>query len=229
MNAIRLNARRPFLMGFLVSATLLLVACANKAKMIQVGASQFEIESLCAIEKIDELRRKETEAKPLQREEASEFFVKAVKNSTGSINLETLRLLISPLTTEMPKSEVQWQAFLEKLRKQYTTFSATFASLDKGSLFARSNVEETIPILEKLIAQMAAMAKSIEENPAEFIREKAAVAAELERVRDSRPFTEITDLKFRRGEASCVLTARVLFIAGYGLITSKEAANSNRI
>jgi hypothetical protein len=43
--------------------------------MIQVGATQFEAESLAAIERIDELRRKKVEATPLPPEKASAFFV----------------------------------------------------------------------------------------------------------------------------------------------------------
>jgi hypothetical protein len=150
---------------------------------------------LIAIERIDALRRKETEAIPLPREKASALVVEGVKNSTAPITLATLRVLIDPLKTETPQSEAQWQAFLQKMRQQYTTFAATFASLDKGSWFAAAAVQETIPILDKLIAQMAAFARSIEDHPAEFIRERAAIAAEMEHVRQTRPFTEITDLK----------------------------------
>ena len=188
--------KRVFLVaGLLLSTALLFGACAKKAKIIQAGATQFEAESLAAIEKIDELRRKETEATPLSQKEASEFFLKAVKSSTKPITLDKLRILIQPLRTETPKSEAQWQAFLQKMRQQYTTFAATFASLETGSLFAASDVKHTIPILDKLIAQMAAFARSIEKNPAEFIRERAAIAAEMEEVRDTKPFTEVTDLK----------------------------------
>lgn len=181
--------------SLLLSTSLILGACAKKAKMIQAGATQFEAESLAAIERIDELRRKEIEATPLPPEKASALFVQGVKNSKQPITLATLRVLINPLATETPKSEAQWQAFLQKMRQQYTTFAATFASLDKGSWFAAAEVRETIPILDKLIAQMAAFARSIQEHPVEFIRERAAIAAEIEQVRDTRPFTEATDLK----------------------------------
>jgi hypothetical protein len=183
------------MIGLLLTTSLLCTACAKKAAMIQAGATQFEVESLAAIERIDALRRKETEATPLPREKASAVFVQGVKNSTNPITLATLRLLINPLSTGTPRSEAQWQAFLQKMRQQYTTFAATFASLDKGSWFAAADVKETIPILDKLIAQMAAFAKSIQDHPAEFIRERAAIAAEMEQVRTARPFTEVTDLK----------------------------------
>jgi hypothetical protein len=181
--------------GVLLSVSLILGACAKKAKIIQAGATQFEVESLAAIERIDTLRRKETEATPLPREKASAVVVEGVKNSTEPLTLATLRVFINPLQAETPQSEAQWQAFLQKMRQQYTTFAATFASLDKGSWFAAAEVKETIPILDKLIAQMAAFARSIEDHPAEFIRERAAIAAEMEQVRKTRPFTEITDLK----------------------------------
>ena len=175
----------PFLFG----------ACVNKAKMIRTGAVQFEVESLATIDKIDQLRQKEIEAVPLPPDKASDFFINSVKKSTSKIELKTLRLLTNPLMTKAPKSEQQWQDFLQKMRYQYTTFAATFASLEKGSMFASSPVKQIIPVLDKLVAQMAAFARSIRNHPAEFIRERAGIAAELELVRDTKPYTDITDLK----------------------------------
>ena len=179
----------------LFSASFLLESCAKKAMVIQAGATQFEVESLAAIERIDELLRKETETAPLPQKKASETFVKAVKGYEDPITLETLRVLINPLRMKTPESEAQWQAFLFKMRNQYTTFTAAFASLDKGSFFAASEVKETIPILDKLIAQMAAFAQTIHEHPAEFIRERSAIAAEMEHVRDEKTSDEIKNLK----------------------------------
>ena len=195
MNPFRVKTCRLLVPIFLVGVSFILGACTQKAKIIQAGAAQFEAQSFAAIEKIDELRMKETKATPLPREKASKFFVNAVKKSNDPITLKTLRILLEPLKTVIPKSEAQWQAFLFKMRQQYSSFSSTFASLDKGSLLAASDVKETIPILDKLIAQMAAFASSIKDKPAEFIRERVAIAAEMEEVRENKPFTEITDLK----------------------------------
>jgi len=196
MNTFKPKTHYFFIPLFLLCMLVTLAACAHKAKVIQVGAAQFEAESLAAIEKIDRLRQKEVEAMPLPPEKASELFVKGLKNSSGEITLKTLRGLIEPLKTETPVSEAQWQAFLLKMRQQYTTFAATFASLDMGYFAAASNVKKTAPILDKLISQMAAFAQSTKDNPAEFLRERSAIAAEIEKVRDTKPFTEVTDLKF---------------------------------
>ena len=195
MHVLSAHPYQRLLTCLLFMTSLSLGACAQKAKTLQVGATQFEAESLAAIEKIDILRQREIAAAPLAPEKASAFFVEAVKKSTKPITLKTLRQLIDPLKTDAPKSEPQWQAFLQQMRHQYTVFTATFASLDRGTLFAASDVKRTIPLLNKLIAQMAGFAQSIKDNPVEFIPDRAAIALELERVRETKPFTETTDLK----------------------------------
>lgn len=181
--------------GVVLLASLLLSGCASKAKAIQVGASQFKAESDSAITKIDDLRKKESAPAPLAPEEASKFFVQGVKKTSGPISRSKLRTLMDPTQLKMPKSEAQWQAFLKKLRQQYSAFEATFASLEKGSLLAASEVKQMIPILDKLIAQMAAFAQSIKEAPAEFHSERAQIAAEIRQVRDTQPFNEASELK----------------------------------
>ena len=49
----RMKPRHLLLISLLLSTSLILPACANKAKLIQAGATQFEVESLAAIERID--------------------------------------------------------------------------------------------------------------------------------------------------------------------------------
>lgn len=193
----RLGAKRSsvIVISLLLGASLLLGGCASKTKLIQAGAAQFESESRAAIEKIDQLRQKEIEVPSISQQEASEQFVQLVTGSSGSITLKTLDFLIDPLKTEAPKSEAEWQAFLQKLRLQYTTFAATFASLEAGSLFAVDDVKDTLPILDKLIAQMAAFSHALRENPATFIRERAAIAIELEDVRDADTPADIKKIK----------------------------------
>ena len=184
-----------FLTGIFLGVSLLLGGCASKAKLIQVGAAQFETESRAAIEKIGEFGRKEIEATPSSPEEASEQFVKFVTGSSQPITMETLEFLIDPLKIQAPKSEVEWQSFLQKMRQQYTTFAATFASLDTGSLLAGDDVNDTIPVLDKLIVQMVAFSQTIKTNPAMFIRDRAVIAMELEDVRDADSTDQVKRLK----------------------------------
>jgi hypothetical protein len=179
----------------LISLTVLLSSCANKAKLIQAGAAQFESESLAAIRKIDELRQKEIGTAPLSKEKASAFFVTAVKNSSRPIDRAALKVLEDPTGVAAQGSDAGWQLFLENLRMQYSTFANTFASLDRGGLLGAPRVPETIPVLDKLIAQMVATASSIGQTPAEFIGERAAIAAELEELRSKKPYDDITDVK----------------------------------
>ncbi|MEO3430658.1 hypothetical protein AAFN88_17525 [Pelagibius sp. CAU 1746] len=173
---------------FVVAA---LGGCANKAKVIQAGAAQFENESLAAIERIDELRRKETAAPAVQPDQAVDTFVGFVEGSSGSIGREELRLLQDPGAPGpgAGTSEAAWQTLLADLRLQYRTFASIFDSLDKGSLFAAPSVREAVPLIDPLIGQMAAFADSISRNPAEFARERADIAVQLETVRDDGTLT----------------------------------------
>ena len=180
---------------FLITILILLGACANKAKLIQAGAAQFESESIAAIQKIDELRHREIETAPLSKEKASAFFVKAVKNSSKPFDRAALKVLEDPARFDTQESDASWELFLQNLRLQYSTFADTFASLDRGGLLGAPRVPETIPVLDKLIAQMVAAASSIKQNPAEFIGERAAIAAELEELRNQKPYNEVTDIK----------------------------------
>ena len=117
MNYLKLTSCLLPFMFLLLSAPLTLGGCANKAKVIRIGATQFETESLIAINKIDEFRRKELETTALSSKEASDFFVKSVKKSTKPITLETLRILSDPLGKQMPQSEAEWlQATSYRLR-----------------------------------------------------------------------------------------------------------------
>jgi len=188
------------LFGVLLGAVLLLGSCAHKAKVIQTGAAQFEAQAMVAIDKIDELRRKEVTAAPLSEEKASKLFIDLVKGSQADIGREELRLLIDPYKRENADSEAQWKAFTQKLRLQYAAFASVFASLDKGSLFAVSDVKKTVPVLDKLTAQMAAIADSLGKRPAEFTAERVAIADELQAVRDKKPYTDATDLQLRELE-----------------------------
>ena len=69
--------RRRIAVAVLAFMALSLAGCTEKAQTIQLGADQFATESLIAIEKIDQLRRRETTAAPLSQAEASRLFVGA--------------------------------------------------------------------------------------------------------------------------------------------------------
>ena len=200
MNHLRLRTYFLPVLFFLLSTSLILGGCANKAKVIRVGATQFENESLAAIYKIDEFRRNELETTPLSSMEATDFFVESVKKSTIPITPEVLETLGDPFKTEAPGSEPEWQAFLKEMKHQYTTLAATFTSLEKGSLLAASKVKKTIPFINKLIAQLVSFANYIEEHPADFLRERASVAAQLERVRSQDTDDEVKTLKLKELE-----------------------------
>lgn len=175
----------PVVLAVMFGAALLLGGCAEKAKTLQIGAAQFESESLAAIDRIDELRRLETAVAPRPEADLVQLFHNLVLNSTGTIGPKELASLSDPLRQRRVANDDAWQRYLGELRNQYVTFRSVFASLDKGSLLAAPNVEETAQILGKLIAQLVAFADSTKQTGARFTRERAALAAEIMSIRDN--------------------------------------------
>jgi len=156
----------------------------EKAQIIKTGAAQYQAEALGAIDKIDELRQKELEVPPISPEQASAKFVTLVKNSEGNISLSQLNMFLNPVNSNMPTSGKQWQIFLQKVRDQYTTFNATFTSLDQSGFLALSDVKRTVPVLDKLIAQLVAFSSVLAEHPVTFISDRVTIVMELEDIRD---------------------------------------------
>lgn len=180
------NPKRRY-QAWLVVATLVSIASLSgcgKAKTIQAGATQFEAESLAAIELIDEFRRAETSVTPPTPAEAQDKFVSLVSNSSAPVTLTTLKLLEAPFALELARSEPAWQAFLSGLRKHHIEFTKIYSSLDDGSLFAGPAVKESANSIEPLISQLTAFAKHIAEKPVVFTRERAALATDIESIRD---------------------------------------------
>ena len=136
---------------FLAAAAL--GACASKAKVIEAGAAQFGNESLAAIQRIDDLRLRETSTLPRAPEDQVNLFIKLVEKSTRPIDRATLKFLENPEKLKFAKSNAAWQSFLADLRAQYKAFAAIFVNLEKGSLFAAPAVKESAALIDPLIGQ----------------------------------------------------------------------------
>lgn len=180
---------RPFSLIFVLGATLALAGCAEKARSVQVGAVQFQATADAAIDSINALRKAEVAAPPQSASEAADTFVKLVEGSKNPITRTTLDILADPVSFGGAGSAKDWDGVLVKLRGQYATFAAVFASLDQGSLLAAPVVKQAIAPLDKLTVQMAALAKSLQAHPARFVVERGFLAADIESVRDDTALT----------------------------------------
>ena len=179
-----LKRASPLLLAVLVAATLALGGCAEKARTLQVGAAQFETESLAAIDRIDDLRRQELAAPPVSDAEAMANFVRFAGNADQAISDRDLRDWLHPLDADLGDAEAEWETFIGKLRAQYAAFAGIFASLDRGSLFAAPAVKEAEVPLMPLIVQLAGFARAAENNPAQLWRWRAAIAEEMDVIRE---------------------------------------------
>ena len=176
-----------------LAALLMLVTatgCANKAKLIQVGAKQFEAEALSSIDKIDEMRRREVAGPEIAPAEADRLFADHVLGSQKPIEADSLEFLLNPSDIGPLKNEPEWQRFLTKLRSQYRQFAAIFSKLDQGALLAAPKVKDAIPLLDPLIGQMSAFADIMAKAPVEFVGHRTDLAGRIEDVRGSEQTDE---------------------------------------
>ena len=160
-------------------------ACANKAKVIQAGAKQFEAEALASIDKINAMRLREVSSPAPTPAEAEAQFAKNILRSTRPITDGMLDFLLDPNDIGPLGNEPKWQQFLAKLRTQYRQFAAIFSNLDQGSLLSAPAVKEAIPVLDPLIGQMSAFAHVVTRAPVKFVRERVDLAVRIEDVRNN--------------------------------------------
>lgn len=170
------------LLVVLVCGGLLVSGCTEKAQALKVGVSQFEAESIAAVDAIDSMRKQEIA--PLERSAAKatrEFVDNVLGLSPGTaVDDGNLGILLDTYTvTPSPRVEQSWSQFIGNLRAQYTTFARIFDELDRASFTARNTVKEAEPFIEKLTAQLAYFAREIEKNPPRLIQQRSALLASL--------------------------------------------------
>lgn len=181
---------------FILIIFLNLSGCAQKAKSIKVGAAQFEVESLAAIQKIEEIHIRELQTTPHTQEEEIESFISYVED--GDITQKELIENLHPFKLDLIESEKKWQVFLEKLRSDYRLLTATFANLDKGSFFAKDSVGKTANYINKLTVNMIVLANSVKDNPPRYRRLWAEYSAMLELIKDNDKFSpEVKELRYK--------------------------------
>ena len=181
----RMQHRRWILLLLALFMLGTVAACANKAKVIQAGAKQFEAEALVSIDKINAIRLREVSSPASTPAEAEAQFAKMILGSKSPITLEKLDFLLDPNDIGPLGNEAKWQQFLAKLRAQYRLFAAIFSNLDQGSLLSAPTVKEAIPVLDPLIGQMSAFAQVVTRAPVKFISERADLAVRIEAVRNN--------------------------------------------
>jgi hypothetical protein len=167
---------------FLLGGGLLGGCDTEKARAIQGAAVQFRVESLAAVQAIDDMHRQELEAPTRSPGDVRREFVTGILTSKSEINSNLVDLALDPYKTPV---DPQWQSFIADLRSQYTNFAAIFDKLDAGNLVAVEDVRQSAEYARKLTVQMALMADVMSKNPPVLYRQRNAIVVKLRRQRQS--------------------------------------------
>jgi hypothetical protein len=179
---------KPFWILGVLALSLSLSGCMAKARTLHVAVDEFKNESVSAVDAIDTMWRAEIAPPPLTQSAATDAFVDRVLALDGNVTGEILPIVLDPYAisdTEQKQLEARWNVFLSDLRLQYVTFAAIFDNVERASFTGRSTIEEAQPYIEKLTAQLAYFAKSIEDNPPQLIQHRGALLARLNTLQES--------------------------------------------
>lgn len=175
-----------FLTYSFTAASIALSGCTpEKARTLHTAAMQFKVESLDAINAIDQMIEQETSPPQRSEEEIRREFINNILNTEREITPEIVEFAINPYTVNLSVEVAEEKtALINNLQNQYIEFTTIFDRLESGSFLATPAVEETEILAKKLTLQMANFANSILENPPQFLQLKAPLIVELEQLRN---------------------------------------------
>jgi hypothetical protein len=154
---------------------------AEKAKALQALAMQFKVEAHAALDLIEQVRVRELEPPPRPKVEATRDFALALLEGPAVLTPTMLDDAAEPFAIERQRTE--WDDKAESLRGQYSLFADMFEDLAAGSYVAKDAVARSKDIVRDLTLQLVAFANAIERNPPIFVQRRAALIAEIDRIR----------------------------------------------
>lgn len=172
---------------FLLVVSVTLSGCTpEKARALRLAAVQFKVESLTAIEAIEEMHQRELTPPPLAQAEVRSNAINNILVSEKPILLpEDLNFLLDPDTPQIDiKAQEAWQAFINKMNSQYEALAAIYDKVEGGSLLATKAVEKSAEHAKNLTLQMAAFATVIDKHPPLLIQDRIIVIADLDTLRE---------------------------------------------
>lgn len=171
----------------LLVVSVILSGCTpEKARALRLAAVQFKVESLTAIEAIENMHQRELTPPSLAQAEARSNAINNILISEKPILLpEDLDFLVDPDTPQIdPKAQEAWQAFINKMNSQYEALAAIYDEVEGGSLLATKAVEKSAEHAKNLTLQMAAFATVIDKHPPILIQDRIIVIADLDTLRE---------------------------------------------
>ncbi len=155
----------------------------EKARALRAAVEQFKVESLEAINRIEEMTEKEVSAPPVSEEEQTAGFVDRILSTSRPLTPEIVDLAIDPFTVRATGGTTARKQFVADMRGQYSAFAAIFAELEQANFTGRKTVKDSEVHAKVLTAQMAVFAKVTAENPPVLLQWRSALVQEMSAVK----------------------------------------------
>jgi len=167
-----------------------MVGCTpEKAKSLRIATEQFSNQALVAIDKMSNVLKKEVTAPSVDTEKRTENFINALVGldaeiiNSNDFEFESLPPLADPEGIKLSQKAIEAkQAFLDRLRGNYSEFSVMFARLEAGSFFSGDAVAKADTVVVKLTADMVAIAKHFSDNPPKLLLQRNNLMAQIRKI-----------------------------------------------
>ena len=168
-----------------LSSSLIISGCSKEeAKALKDTAKLFGDESIAAINATETMILKEVSEPTYTEEEEKDLFLRSVfdqKLSDADFFIKIQQGMKPPQPS--PTAVGKLKTYMASLREQYGTLVAIYDDVERGHLLANEAVQKSKAPLEKLTVQMAYLAACVDKYPANLIKDKSKVLAEIIRLR----------------------------------------------
>ena len=187
-------ARTRLLLPLILLGSILAAGCAAPgARELTVAASNYEARSLEAIAAVDELARREIEvpARP-EREAEDDFVQRMVQLPQGELTETAIVQALRPFDVNTDAATSERGDMLDQMREQHAAFTAIFADVERAGILAQRNVSDRVPpVLDVLIAQQVAMARTFSgDGRPRLLGLRGQLSADIHRTRLSNQTAE---------------------------------------
>jgi hypothetical protein len=182
-----LSARIIFPVPFL--AAMFLAGCATPAAhQLVVAAHDYEARSTEAIAAVETMARRELQpTQPSERDAEAEFVDRVMNGGAGVLGPGEVTAALRPYEPNITEAVRQRAAILDRLRADHAAFTAIFADVERAGLLGKRTIATRVPpVLDILIAQQVAIARSLQgDGRPLLLARRSELITEINRVRRS--------------------------------------------
>lgn len=181
----------------LIGCVLALAGCAGeKTRSLALASRNFQTQSGTAIEAISALRAAEIAIPPVPEDEARREFLADAMSLVTALGEADVARLVRPYDVDDKAARRAREADAAQMLEAHAAFAGIFDTVERAGPFGRKPARQSIAVLDKLIAQLAAQGQAIAVNPPRLQGRRGAMLAEVNQLVAAGLVPEVKSARF---------------------------------